>query len=239
MPGRPLNLDLLRRSPFFAASGEAAMARLLQPSFTQLLPKGAVLFEQHDEANFLYLLLEGRVALQARDETEAETGVEIFGPGELFLAPAAILGLPYLASAVALTPVRVLMIPAGVFRDGIAQDPALGRAALELLARHWRLMVDQVVDLKLRSAERRVARFLARRISEEAGAGAVDLPEPRSAIAARLAMTPETLSRVLATLTARGAIRLSGKRADVVDRALLAGQAAAPPAPSAPRPHPL
>ncbi|MCB4820275.1 Crp/Fnr family transcriptional regulator [Roseicella aerolata] len=221
MPDRALNSDLLRRSPFFAAAGEAAMERLLRPSFTQQLPRSTVLFDQGEVPNFLHLVLAGSVGLQARDEAGAETIVEIFGAGELFLAPAAILGLPYLASGVTLTDVRVLMIPADVFREGIAQDPALSRAMMELLARHWRLMVDQVVDLKLRPAERRVARFLARRVPEEAGAGAVDLQEPRGAIAARLGMTPETLSRTLNALEARGAIRLSAKRADVVDRALL------------------
>ncbi|MDO9710810.1 cyclic nucleotide-binding domain-containing protein [Paracraurococcus lichenis] len=222
MIDRPLNTDLLRRSPFFAAAGEASMARLLRPSFTQQLPRGTILFDQHEVPNFLHLLLAGSVGLQARDEAGAETIVEIFGAGELFLAPAAILGLPYLASGLALTDVRVLMIPADVFREGLTQDPALSRAAVELLARHWRLMVDQVVDLKLRSAERRVARFLARRIPEEAGAGPAELPEPRAAIAARLGMTPETLSRTLNALEARGAVRLSAKRADIVDRALLA-----------------
>ena len=30
MPDRPLNIDLLRRSPFFASAGEAAMTRLLR-----------------------------------------------------------------------------------------------------------------------------------------------------------------------------------------------------------------
>ena len=222
MPGRLRNIDLLRRSPFFAAAGEAAMVRLLRPSFTQQLPRGTVLFDQHEMPNFLHLLLAGSVGLQARDEAGAETIVEIFGPGELFLAPAAILGLPYLASGVALTDVRVLMIPAETCREGLSEDPALGRAMVELLARHWRMMVDQVVDLKLRSSERRVARFLARRVPEEAGAGPAELPEPRGAIAARLGMTPETLSRTLKALEARGLIRLSAKRADVIDRALLA-----------------
>lgn len=221
VPDRPLNIDLLRRSPFFAAAGEAAMARLLRPSFTQQLPRGAVLFDQHEMPNFLHLLLAGSVGLQARDEAGAETVVEIFGAGELFLAPAAILGLPYLASGAALTDIRVLMIPADAFREGIVEDPALGRAAIETLARHWRLMVDQVVDLKLRSAERRVARFLARRVPEEAGAGVAGLPEPRGAIAARLGMTPETLSRTLNALEAQGAIRLSPREAHVVDRARL------------------
>src|SRR4051812_36247468 len=66
-----------------------------------------------------------------------------------------------------------------------------------------------------------LATYLARRVPEEAGAGPAELPEPRGALAARLGMTPETLSRTLNALEARGAIRLSAKRADVVDRALL------------------
>ena len=110
------------------------------------------------------------------------------------------------------------MIPADVFRTAMEQDAAIARATIELLARHWRLVVDQIVDLKLRSADRRIARFLARRIPEEAGAGSAELPEPRSAIAARLGMTPETLSRTLNAMEAEGIVRLSGKRIDVSDR---------------------
>jgi CRP/FNR family transcriptional activator FtrB len=218
MVDRPVNMELLRRTPFFVVAGETAMARLLRPSFTQLLPRGAVMFEQHDSADFLHLLLAGSVGLTARDESGAETVVEIFGPGELFIAPAVILKLPYLASAAALTDVRVLMIPADVFRDGIAEEPALARATIELLARHWRLMVDQVIDLKLRPADRRIARFLARRVREEAGAGSAELPEARGAIAARLGMTPETLSRTLSAMETEGLLRSAGKRIDVPDR---------------------
>jgi CRP/FNR family transcriptional activator FtrB len=221
VPNRVLNVDLIRRSPFFAAAGEAAMERLLRLSFTQHLPRGAMIFEQQESADFLRLLLEGSVGLQAEDEAGQKTVVEIFGPGELFLAPAAILRMPYLVSGILLMDSRVLMIPAEPFRDGIATDPALARATIELLSRHWRLMVEQVVDLKLRSAERRVARFLARRVPEEASAGPVTLAEPRAAIAARLGMTPETLSRTLGAIEARGAIRLSPRQADVVDRAML------------------
>lgn len=246
MPDRLINHDLLRRSPFFAAAGEAAMTALLRPSFTQQLPRGAVMFEQHETADFLHVLLSGSVGLTARDEAGGETVVEIFGAGEVFLAPAAILRLPYLASGTALTDVRVLMIPADVFRDAIGRDAALSRATIELLARHWRLMVDQVVDLKLRSAERRIARFLARRIPEEAGAGSAEVPEPRSAIAARLGMTPETLSRSLNGMEAEGILRLSGKRIDVPDREKLLGRQRRPepkavpvqrPAPRAPARH--
>ena len=53
-------------------------------------------------------------------------------------------------------------------------------------------------------AETRVTRFLERRASKEAGAAGPDLPEPRIAIAARLGMTPETLSRTLTALEKKG-----------------------------------
>jgi CRP-like cAMP-binding protein len=213
--------SLVETSPFFKAAGAAAMTEILRPSFTQLLPRGATLFEQDDEPDFLHMLLEGSVGLQAGVAGSGRTMVELFGSGELFLAPAVILRLPYLASAVALTEVRVLMIPADVFREGVSRSHDLCRATTQLLARHWRLMVDQVVDLKLRSAEDRVARFVARRVSEEAGAGNAPLPEPRTAIAARLGMTPETLSRALAGLEQKGKLQRGSGGATVADRTAL------------------
>ncbi|MBR0682441.1 cyclic nucleotide-binding domain-containing protein [Roseomonas eburnea] len=210
MDKRSSNMELLRRSPFFSAAGTEAMAELVRLSFTQLLPRGTVVFEQDEPADFLHLLLAGSVGLQAMAETGGRTIVEIFRAGEVFLAPAVLLRLPYLASAVALTEIRVLMIPAESYREGVQRDLALAGATVELLARHWRLMVDQVVDLKLRSAEARVARFLAQRVPEQSGAFAAALPEPRTAIAARLGMTPETLSRTLAALEEKGALRRGG-----------------------------
>ena len=221
MPQSSRALALIERSPFFQAAGPAAMAAILRPSFAQILPRGAVLFEQGDEPDFLHMVLEGSVGLQAAVEDHGKTMVELFGPGELFLAAAVVLRLPSLATAVALTEVRVLMIPADTFRDGVAQSHELCRATTQLLARHWRLMVDQVVDLKLRGAEDRVARFIARRVSEETGSGAALLPEPRTAIAARLGMTPETLSRALTGLEQKGKIRRDAAGAMVADRAAL------------------
>lgn len=221
MPQVSRSRELIEGTPFFQAAGRAAMEDLLRPSFTQLLPRGAVLFEQGDAPDFLHVLLEGSLGLQAGVEGSGRTMVELFGPGELFLAPAVVLRLPYLASGVALTEVRVLMIPADVFRDGVARSHELCRATTQLLARHWRLMVDQVVDLKLRSAQDRVARFVARRVSEESGAGSALLPEPRTAIAARLGMTPETLSRALTVLEQEGKLQRGSGCATVADRAAL------------------
>ncbi len=67
---------------------------------------------------------------------------------------------------------------------------------------------------KLTKASDRVAHFLAGRMLP---GGRVTLPEPRAAIAARLGMTPESLSRVMHGLKAAGLVRLQGRRVEVPD----------------------
>ena len=210
MSGRDAAHAMIERSPFFRAAGEGAMKDMLVPSFVQSLPKGTVLFEQGKECEFLHLLLTGSVGLHAKGGGRRATVVEILRDGEVFLAPAVVLRLSCPVSAVALTAIRVLMIPAAHFRRQLHARPEIGRASYELLCRHWNVMVDQVVDLKLNDVETRVSRFIAHRISEEAAHGRAILPEPRTAIAARLGMTPETLSRAITSLEEKGALRRGG-----------------------------
>lgn len=204
---------------FLAAASAETRTRLLAGAAPVALPRGATVLEQDTAADALFLLLQGSVGLSTREEGGVPTMVEILSPGDAFSIPAVMLRLPNQMTATALAPCRLLRLPAEAVREAAEADAGLMRAALEQVARHWRLMLDQVVDLKTRDATQRAARFLARRLI--APRGAVDLPEPRAAIAARLGMTPESLSRALHGLEAAGLLRLQGRRVDVPDRAAL------------------
>ena len=200
--------ERLKRSPLHRAIGEPAMALLLANASVQVLPAGARLFEQGEEVRFLHLVLSGRVSLLAKAPGEPDTVIEVFAEGELLVAPAAILSLPYLVSAEATTAARVLFIPVEDFRSTLERNPALARAMAELLARHWRVLVRQIKDLKLRSSAQRLAAYLLAIAEIRGGGASVSLPEPRRVIAARLGMTPESLSRAFARLKRLG---VSGK----------------------------
>jgi CRP/FNR family transcriptional activator FtrB len=167
----------------------------------------------------LHLLMQGSVGLSVTGDGGTNSVVEILGPGEPFVMAAVMLRGPSPVTATALAPTRVLAVPAAEFRAAAAADPGLMRAAVEQMARHWQLLVDQVLDLKTRDATQRAARFLLCRMASPAGV--VELPEPRAAIAARLGMTPESLSRALHGLEAAGLLRLHGRRVDVPDRTAL------------------
>ncbi len=180
--------------------------RLLAGATVEALTRGTALFREGEQAESVYLVLEGSIGLAASAEKPETTIVEIFRKGEIFLAPAAILRLPNLVSAVALSPARVLALPAAVFREALDRDPALARAMVDVLARHWRVLVEQVKDLKLRSAPERLAVYLLRLAGASRGERPVqiDLAEPRKALAARLNMRPENLSRAQVLLRAHG-----------------------------------
>ena len=82
-------------------------------------------------------------------------------------------------------------------------------------------MVDQVVDLKLRSAEDRVARFLARRVPEEAGAG--NAPTARATRRDRRAARHDAGDAVARTrgLEQKGKLQRGADGAPVADRTAL------------------
>lgn len=196
--------DLLKRSPVYRAVGARAMDLLLQNAFAQTLPAGARLFQQGEEVRFLHFLLGGRVSLLANVPGERDTVVEIFAAGEVLVAPAAILRLPYLVSAEVTAAARILFIPVEDFRLALAREPSVARAMAELLARHWRASVRQIKDLKLRSSAQRLAAYLLTIAESQSGSATIHLPEPRQTVAARLGMTPESLSRAFLHLRRLG-----------------------------------
>lgn len=205
---------LLKSMPLFSELPDAVIDRLTYNAFVQNLPAGAMAFLQGEQPEFLYLLLSGSVALTGKSEEGDDIVIEFFRRGNLFIAPAVVLNLPYLMSARVLEDARVLMIPAEHFRDLLARDAALSVAVVQELSRHWRLLVRQIKDLKLRSAPQRLAAYLL----ELSGgrAGTIELPEERRLLAGRLGMTPESLSRAFARLQDTG-VSGRGKKIVIAD----------------------
>jgi len=209
---------LVALSPLLSAASAQTAPRILAGAEILRAARGEPICEADAPAEHLHLLGEGRVALRACAECGASTVLDILGPGEVFLAPAVMLGLPQMATATAMSPCRLLRLPAAGFRDALASDPGLARAAAEAVSRQWRALAEQVVDLKLRDAARRVARYIADGLPPATPRGPVDLPEPRTTLAARLGMTPESLSRTLHAFADAGLLELSGRRVTVLDR---------------------
>ncbi len=228
------SLDSLISMPLFAALPAAALDQVMSQSFIQYQPTEAILFEQGQSAQFLHVILAGRVALVGsstnphhsdhpadHNETEQATAtdreaiIEIFGTGDVVTIAAVLLNLPYMMSARVIAPTRIAYIPAAVIRYCLDNDAGFARETALMLARHWRLLSRQLKDQKLRSGTQRLGAYLLT-LSDgrTSGRAEIEMPMDRRTLASWLGMSAENLSRALAQLKPVG-VQVSGRHAQI------------------------
>lgn len=201
---------LFEKTELFRQVDPTAVERLIRDCPVQAYPKGAVLTRQGDTSDHVYLILSGRIALTAECNDGESTVVAVFGAGEMFVSAAVILQRPYLVTAKATTASRILRIPGERYRQALRAEHSLALLMTNTLADHWRMLVDQLLELKLHTAMERLAYFLIRQCPAKAGPATIRLSDDRKTIAAELGMSPEFLSRTFQQLRRYG-VNASGR----------------------------
>ncbi len=219
--GRTDVAEALSALPLFADVDRTVIARLAQLGRPELVPSETELFRQGDRPAELVILLDGRACLLGSAPHRAATIVDIVAAVAPLGLAAALTGEPHLTGARTMTPARILSVSAAELRILVAQDTRLATAMIAAVAHHYRLMVRQVKDLKLRSAAQRLACFLLELSQEEGGRQQIRLPFGKQLLAARLGTTPEHLSRAFATLR-QWAVETHGSRVTLGDVGALA-----------------
>lgn len=217
------DLVRLRTLPFFAAMNEEVREALLREALIQSFPDQTELFRQNDKPDYLHLLLDGLVGLTGGNQ-EQETVVEFIRPGDTFVLAAVLTDAPYLMAARVIDRSRIFLIPAPAIREQIHHDSPFAATLLATLSGHYRRLVRQVKDLKLRTSTQRLGCYLLELAdpppgsSNGTGRGPISLalPVDKRLVAARLGMTPENLSRAFANLRPFG-VRTAGLRVTLTD----------------------
>ncbi|WP_374465979.1 cyclic nucleotide-binding domain-containing protein [Ferrovibrio sp.] len=212
----PLTGIDLQNFPLFKGLSSEAAARLTRDCIVRTCQKGAILAHQDSDAECIHLVLTGRVLLTAECEDADRTVIAAFEAGDVLVAAAAILQVPYLVTAKAVMPSRILAIPAGRFRQALQTEHALALAMLDIQAQHWRLLVDHVRGLKLHRGLERLARFLVQSSPVNRGNAVFKLEHDRKTIAAMLGISPEFVSRGLQQLRQHG-VRARGSLIQIDD----------------------
>ncbi|MFO7647012.1 Crp/Fnr family transcriptional regulator [Halomonas sp. 3H] len=212
--------DLVRGVPWLSHIEDDELEALLQDSELRTLKTREWLFRQETPADWLHVVISGTVRLvrSAGDGRMATIRcVERGGTlGELSMVSSA--GV-YLYSSEALRRTHVLSIPAARCREILDRQPAcraefMSRLALEL--------TDRLEDLALLTqgdAMSRLVSYVLRQLpsGRSRSPRVIRLTIPKRWLAAQLAMTPETLSRLLAKLRDSGAINIDRQRLTVLD----------------------
>lgn len=213
---RPAWVALLGDPPL--APAEVA---LLDPlAQVRMVPQGQPVFSRSERAGTLVALLHGDAALGFRtsDGTfRAERLVR--GPAWLDLSSAWLPEAPHAMDAQAWSLATVAELPREPLWALLAHHPALARRFIQGLAREVQALAVNTHELMHKDAPARLAQWLHERC-ETARNGAqavVQLPMRKRDIASQLAITPETLSRLMRTFTRQGVIEVAGYTVRVLD----------------------
>jgi CRP-like cAMP-binding protein len=151
--------DLLRRSAIFWRLSPDDRQRLAAVAMVREFEKGATLFGEGDESDFLYTIITGRVKVFKMTARGTDVILEIFGPGDPVGAVAVYESRPYPASAVALERTACLLIPRQAFFSLLETRPTLVRGLLVGLTHRLIELTNRLTELTGGRVEARLARF--------------------------------------------------------------------------------
>lgn len=195
----------IRQSAIFAALPEQDVRVIAGTYRTERYGKGQALFHEDDPATAFYVILDGWVLLSRDRPDGSRTVIKILGPRDSFAEGLISGGQTYPVSAEAAAPMRVARFDIRQFQNLIIGNPQIGLWMIAATFRQMRHLLDQIEHLKSWSVERRVAGIVLDMCQiGDGNSCCFDLPVDQSLIAARLSMTPHTLSRTLRKLSAIG-----------------------------------
>ena len=179
----------------------ASMSRVVRPD------AGEMLFYEGDPCRSFYAIQSGAVKLYRAQADGREQVVHNLRAGATF-AEAALLSFGrFPVSAVVTEPSVLLEIGGDPFSKLLRSDARLAPSVIGSLCMRLVSLVERVEELSLVQAGSRLARWLLRQPAHGAAEPVIELSLAKKDLAAHLAMTPETLSRLLARWQEDGWIR--------------------------------
>lgn len=200
----PRDRQLAEASLLLSGLSGPALDGLLASARVREFSRNGTIFMQGEQANAIFIVLEGWVKLYRIAPSGAEAVVGVFTRGRSFGEAVAFRNDIYPVSAEAVTYCRVLRIEAAQFLHQIEETPGMATSILAATFTHLHALVGQVEGLKARTGAQRVAEFLLELADCEDGACEVTLPYDKVLIAGRLGMKPESLSRAFSKLREHG-----------------------------------
>lgn len=185
------------------------------------LDAGSTLFHQGDPGDAVYVIESGSVEISILSESGKKLSLNLMGPFDVFGEIAALDGGARTATATTLEPTTLLQYSRLDLQNVMLQHPQIAIDFIAVLCRRLRWVSQQVEDLALLDVESRLARrllILHAKFSDESGL----IHLSQSELADFLAVSRESINKVLQTWRAEGLIELSRGAVRVCDQTGLA-----------------
>ena len=205
--------------------GPAEVDALAAIALMRPVAQGDAVFTRAECATTVVALVEGVVTLGFRTaDGTLRTERIVRGPAWLDLS-SAWLDEHHAMDARASTPSVVVELPADALQALLARLPGLAKCLIRGLANEVQALAVNTHELMHKDAPGRLAQWLMLRsepVPGGEGQRVVRLSERKRDVASQLAITPETLSRLMRSFTRQGVIEVAGYTVRVLDPQALA-----------------
>jgi CRP/FNR family cyclic AMP-dependent transcriptional regulator len=180
-------------------------------------PKNAVLINEGDVGDSLYIVLSGRVKVFASNAAGREVVIAFHGPGE-YLGEMSLDGSPRSASVLTLEPTTCAIVTRASFREFILAHPEFALHLIEKLIQRVRLTTENVKSLALSDVYGRLVKLLLALAVERDGTLVVPEKLTQQDIAERVGASRDMISRLLKDLVAGGYLKVSDRTITILKK---------------------
>lgn len=214
-----ISKDHIASIVYFQGLDEHELSYISENTVLRSYDAGEIIFLEGDPADGLWIVESGHVKIFKLNPDGEEHILHLRGEGKTFNDIAALDGGGNPANAAALGhEVQVWLIPSKVISHVLSSNGKVAANVIRLLATRVRSLVSQIEDLALYSVVVRLARFL---LKQAADATLTGPGVTRTAIAAHLNTTPQTISVALRELEAAGAIEFDRHHIRIINQDML------------------
>ncbi len=210
----------LRGIYLFSVLDDEQLTAVLKSTRVVCLAEGESLFAHGQPSRHYFFLRSGQIKLFRSARDGGEKVIEIVRPGETFAEAVMFMGeaRAYPVSAQAIVGSELLEFDQQVMLGILEQSTPTCMRLMAGMSRRLRQQVDEIDRLTLHNATYRLANYLLQQIPR----GVLESPElhlttPKHIVASRLAIQPETFSRILSRLAESGCVEVHGHNIVLTD----------------------
>jgi CRP/FNR family transcriptional regulator, cyclic AMP receptor protein len=214
---------LLDSTDLFAALPEDVLVELRDQAEVRRYARNQVLFRQHEEADELFVLEQGRVAIAQRSGDGRESVVAVLEGGALFGEMGLFDDEPRSTDARALVDSDVVALGYAPVRTVLAERPELLWVIVRLLADRLRATNEALADAVFLDVPARTAKHL---LELSSGRDRFALPVTQEELAGMVGASRERVNKAISLFTRLGWVSVEGRNQyRILDRGALEDRA--------------
>ena len=193
--------QLLAEVQLFAEFPEPALAKIAAAADQRRVERNDVLFQEQDEAEDLFVVVSGRIAIANVAMDGRESVVALMEDGDLFGEMPLFDGRGRSATARALEPSEVVIVPYAAVRTVFEEDPSLLWTVVALLAGRIRVTDEALADAMFLDVTGRTAKRLLDLAGES---DEFELPVTQEELAGMVGASRERVNKAISSFLRLG-----------------------------------